>query len=136
MRKESVGAYYVRYLRLLSEMAANKPVDSATQIAKFVDGLQPGLRAEISRIHRRAPTMTLDDISSEAEKEERANPPKTTPVQVNGIETNNHKPVKRSFFCRGDKGKTHTAENCPEIAKRKANGTWQDRPRKQAGRRS
>lgn len=31
---------------------------------------------------------------------------------------------------------THTAENCPEIAKRKANGTWQDRPRKQAGRRS
>ena len=49
MRKESFGAYSVRYLRLLSKMAAiGKPFDSVTQIAKFVDGLQPGLRAEIS----------------------------------------------------------------------------------------
>ena len=56
--------------------------------------------------------MNLDDISSEAEMKERANLPKTTPVQVYGIETNDHKSVKRCFFCRGDKGKTRTAENC------------------------
>jgi hypothetical protein len=133
-RNESVGSFYTRYLQLLSEMTAiGKPVDSVTQIARFVDGLLPALRTNVSRIHRHNPTMTLDDVASEAEMEEKATPSPKPPVMpsVRGIQTK-PKP-KHCWFCKGDKGKNHVADNCPEIAKRKANGTWVDRPRKGAG---
>jgi hypothetical protein len=140
-RKESVGSYYTRYLQLLAEMAAiQKPVDSATQISRFIDGLVQPIRVEVSRIHCRSPTMKLDDVVSEAEMEEQAHPQSKPPAMpsVNGLQgkTPSGKQVPkrpRCYYCKGDKGKTRTAENCPEIAKRKANGTWVDRPRNRAG---
>jgi hypothetical protein len=69
-RKESVGSFYTRFLQLIAEMAAiDKPVSTEDQIAKFIDGLVPHLRKDVSRIHRQRPDMTLDDVASEAEIE-------------------------------------------------------------------
>jgi hypothetical protein len=52
------------------------------------------------------------------------------------LQTNAKEAKKRWWYCKGDKGKNHVAENCPAIAKRKAEGEWVDRPRNGAGGRS
>jgi hypothetical protein len=140
-RKESVGAYYTRYLQLLAEMKAiGKPVDTDDQVAKFIDGLFPALRTEISRIHRRSPTLTLDELVSDAEMEEKALA-LHKPTHLPSINTVDGKPWKsrggesqrqRCFFCRSTE---HDGKDCPKIKAKKDNGTWEDRPRKAAGHR-
>jgi hypothetical protein len=142
-RNESVGSFYTRYLQLLAEMKAiNRPVDVDSQVAKFIDGLLPHLRTEVSRIHRRTPRMTLDAVMSEAEMEEKNTFPSKpahmhVPPAVQGFQfrPNGDKSKKKfhrrkCFYCKDEK---HLAKDCPEIAKKKANGTWVDRSRKEAG---
>ena len=136
-RHESVGVYYTRYSQLLAEMKAiDKPVEGHWQVTKFVDGLLPALSKEVHRILRRAPNISLVDVVSEAEMEEKANPlskPATVP-QLNGINSQKgkkpKKPRYRCFYCRND---DHSHQRCPKIAARRAAGTWEDRPRNGAG---
>jgi hypothetical protein len=138
-RKESVGAFYSRYLQLLAELKAiGKPVSPDDQVAKFIDGLFPALRMEVSRIHRRSPALSLDAIMSEAEMEEKALG-LHKPAPVPSINTMNGQPTKprktdpkrpRCFFCRSNE---HDGKDCPKIKAKKEKGTWVDRPRKEAG---
>ena len=76
-----------------------------------MDGLLPPLSKEVHRILRRTPNISLVDVVSEAEMEEKANPPsKPAPgPQLNGINgqkgngqkgKKSNKPRYRCVYCR------------------------------------
>jgi hypothetical protein len=96
------------------------------------------LKREVSRIYRRSPNLSLEDVMSEAEMEEPNFKPKSFPVppQVRGMQTNPQKKPGKSnkvrvcFYC---KSREHVMKDCPKVAKKKADGQWEDRPRKEAG---
>lgn len=139
---DSVSSYYTSYLQLLAEMkAVGKPVQSQWQITKFVDGLVPRLYIEVNRIFRRYPEFTLEDLMNEAEMEEKTFKPPTIPKptgitpQLKGFQGKgkyNNKPKQR-FACFWCKTNEHTHTSCPKIAAKRADGTWEDRPRDGAG---
>jgi Retrotransposon gag protein len=137
-KNEAATLFGTRYLQLLAEMKAiGEPIDSTTQVARYIDGLWPSLRTIVNRIHRGRPNMTLDEVMGEAEMEEKANPavkPQHVGPSVQGLQHQTGKPPaknrKQCFYCRA---LDHLMRDCPEVAKKKANGTWKDQPRKGPG---
>jgi hypothetical protein len=124
--------------------AIGKPVQPENwQITKFIDGMRDDLKREVSRIYRRSPKLSLEDVMSEAEMEEpslKSKPTSITP-QVQGLQTNppqRHGQSKRNnnqkapvcFFC---KSRGHVMKDCPKVAKKRAAGQWEDRSRNGAG---
>jgi hypothetical protein len=138
LKNEPVHAFNTRFFQLVAEMKAiGQPVDSSTQVARYIDGLSPVLRPNIHRIQRTTQGLTLDAIMSEAEMEEKLNPlPKLphVPPAMRGMQTKPNKPApkgrKKCFYCSSE---DHIMKNCPKVAKKKANGTWHDRPQSGAG---
>lgn len=118
---ESVVQYYTRFKNLCAELkAVDKPVQLHWQKTTFVNGLRDRIKREVSRVYIRDTSLTMEQLFTEAETEETVQRPMRPffrQLQTKG---------KRScFFCQS---KEHEGKNCPKIAKKKANGTWKEKP--------
>jgi hypothetical protein len=122
LETSTVRAYYSRFLHMLSNMeACGVPVQLHQARSKFVNGLRPVLKREVYRQRGRQPNMSLEELLHEAENEERLHKPSTVP-SVRAINGQEH-----CFFC---KDPNHASKDCPKIARKKANSTWEERPQK------
>jgi hypothetical protein len=135
LESSPVRAYYSRFLHVLANMEAiGSPVQMHHACSKFVHGLRPVLKKEVTRQRARNPKMSLEDILHEAENEERINKPTLVPKPalraMNAHDGAKKKKIWKCFFCRSDE---HHHTNCKKIARRKAAGTWEDRPYRAGG---
>jgi hypothetical protein len=127
---ESVVAYYTRFKQLCAELkAVGKPVQLHWQKTPFVLGLKDKLKREVSRTFGRNSSLSLEQLYSEAEMEESLLKPVNRPI-VRGIKGNQRQPRRKCFFCRSIE---HLGKDCPKIAAKKRDGTWQDKPSRQGG---
>jgi hypothetical protein len=111
--------------------AVSKPVEAHWQKSKFLNGLKPALKREVTRVYNRNLQFTLEQLFTEALTEEsHLRPGPSNKPEYKGID--GPKPQqKKCWFCRAI---GHTGDNCPKIAARKAKGTWEDRPPRGGGK--
>lgn len=132
---DTVVSYYTNFTSLVIEMTLVLTSDlvptPAAQRARFLSGLKPAVKSLVMRTVMRHPEMTLNDVYFEAVMEERQLPkpmgprfpPKVHP-KINMMD----KKGKRTNSCGYCSKNDHSWDDCPKIAQKKREGTWEERP--------
>ena len=132
---DTVVSYDTNFTAMVIEMTLVLTSDlvprPAAQRARFLSGLKPAVKSLVMRTVMRHPDMTLNDVYFEAVMEERQLPkpmgprfpPKVHP-KINMMD----KKGKRNRGCGYCSKTDHTWDDCPKIAQKKREGTWEERP--------
>lgn len=139
---DSVVAYHTNFTQMVTEMTlllqAHDVPSEATQRARFINGLKLDIKSLVMRTVSRHPGLSLYDVMQEALMEERQLPRKTrVRPTINAMDGRGAgrghgrgRGKRTGELSCGFCGSTeHTWDHCPKIAKRKAAGTWEDRPK-------